>query len=166
MVETTEGIACIHSARANAVVDEALSQGDLSELAGFTQYCREVRYGEASRADFCLDYAEGPAMLEVKAVTLLGAQGQGLFPDAVSSRAFRHLNELEQSVLAGGRSALVFCSLHTTIERFAPAAHIDPRYAKALQQAVASGVEVYGLSVTVTPRAIEVSGRLILEGIA
>lgn len=166
LVETAEGIACIHSARANAVVDEALSRDALPELSGYIQYRREVRFGEASRADFCLDFPEGPAMLEVKAVTLLGATGQGLFPDAVSSRAFRHLNELEASVLAGGRSALVFCSLHTTIERFAPAAHIDPRYAKALQQVVASGVEVYGLSVTVTPRAIEVSGRLILEGIA
>lgn len=165
LVETPEGIACIHSARANAVVDEALSRDVLPELSGFTQYRREVRYGKASRADFCLDYAEGPAMLEVKAVTLLGAAGQGLFPDAVSSRALRHLNELEKSVLAGGRSALVFCSLHTAIERFAPAAHIDPHYAKALQQAVASGVEVYGMSVTVTPESIEVSGRLILEGI-
>lgn len=165
LVETPEGIACIHSARANAVVDEALSRGTFPELSGFIQYRREVRYGEASRADFCLDFSEGPAMLEVKAVTLWGAHGQGLFPDALSTRALRHLNELEDGVLAGGRSVLVFCSLHTAIERFAPAAHIDPHYAKALQQAVASGVEVYGVSVTVTPWAIEVSGRLQLEGI-
>lgn len=166
LVETSEGMACIHSVRANAVTEEALLAGEVPELAGFTLCRREVTYGTGSRADFCLDYAYGSAMLEVKAVTLLVEQDRGLFPDAVSARALRHVHDLEAVVLEGGRAAMIFCSLHTAVRCFAPASHIDPQYAKALQQAVAAGVEVYGLGVTVTDQVIKAVGRLMIEGIS
>jgi sugar fermentation stimulation protein A len=55
--ETPQGrLACINTARANALVEEALRAGLIGELAGFTGLRREVRFGEEnSRVDFCLD---------------------------------------------------------------------------------------------------------------
>ncbi len=70
--ETPHGrLACFNTGRANALVEEALRAGVIAELAGFTGLRREVGYGaESSRADFRLDFAGGPAYVEVKSVTL------------------------------------------------------------------------------------------------
>jgi sugar fermentation stimulation protein A len=65
--ETPQGrLACINTARANALVEEALRAGLISELNGFTALKREVPYGvENSRADFRLDFPQGPTFVEV-----------------------------------------------------------------------------------------------------
>lgn len=59
LVQTPHGrLACVNTGRANALVEEALHNGVISELAGFDRLRREVRYGEEnSRADFCLEFA-------------------------------------------------------------------------------------------------------------
>src|SRR5690606_34045443 len=87
LVETPQGrLACVNTARANALVEEALLQEVISELAGFTRLRREVPLGEEnSRVDFCLDYPGGPAYVEVKSVTLGFANSPlAAFPDARS----------------------------------------------------------------------------------
>ena len=92
--ETPQGrLACINTARANALVEEALRAGLISELNGFTALKREVPYGvENSRADFRLDFPQGPTFVEVKSVTL-GFDGSDVaaFPDAVTQRGAKHL---------------------------------------------------------------------------
>ena len=55
LVETGAGIACVHSARANSVVEEALGQGFFPTLrAEGVTIRREVPMGSSSRADFFL----------------------------------------------------------------------------------------------------------------
>ncbi|WP_413770555.1 DNA/RNA nuclease SfsA, partial [Vibrio vulnificus] len=64
-------LACINTARANALIEEALRAGVISELNGFIGLKREVAYGqENSRIDFRLDYENSSAWVEVKSVTL------------------------------------------------------------------------------------------------
>lgn len=62
LVETPCGaMACIHSARANALVAEALEEDRLPELAGYTELRREVPIGiDGSRADLLLSGGIGP----------------------------------------------------------------------------------------------------------
>ena len=54
LVETPQGrLACVNTARANPLVEEALLGGQIAELAGFSALKREVAYGvENSRVDF------------------------------------------------------------------------------------------------------------------
>ena len=54
LIETKNGLTCIHSARANKVVMEALEKGLIKELSGYRRISSEVRYGQGSRADFVL----------------------------------------------------------------------------------------------------------------
>ena len=107
LVETPQGrLACVNTARANALVEEALLGGVIGELAGFSGLRREVAYGvEGSRVDFRLDYADGPAYVEVKSVTLGFADSAvAAFPDAVTTRGTRHLRELTALARAGVRA--------------------------------------------------------------
>lgn len=145
LVETETGLACIHSARANDIVEEALRQGYFPSLfAGGAELQREVKIAEGSRADFFIP-ADSGLYVEVKSVTLHRGEGSGAFPDAVSARATRHLVELQAAMQRGHRAALVFAVLHAGISRVAPAGDIDPAYASALRRAIASGLEVYTL---------------------
>lgn len=186
---------CIHSARANALVEEAINKGllleALPELAAFPNYRREVNLPEfdthenankaktkakkktASRADFCLfkDAVDTDATgtiplaqkcyIEVKSVTLLDdgleleESAKGYFPDTVSDRAKRHLQDLTQIVEQGGHAVLVFSVLHTGIDSVSPADHIDAKYGEAFRVAVAAGVKVVALKAAINETSIE-----------
>lgn len=156
LIESDAGTVCIHSALANRLVQEALEAQRIPDLAGFESLQREVKLGDKSRLDFRLQYPDENVYIEVKCVTLCEpGTGQGLFPDAVSDRARRHLGEL--AALAQQkktRAVLVFCVQHTGVDRVSAAGEIDPRYREAMREALAAGVEVLAWGADITPRAI------------
>ncbi|WHS59483.1 DNA/RNA nuclease SfsA [Pseudomonas sp. G2-4] len=161
--ETPQGrLACINTARANALIEEALRAGVISELNGFTGLKREVAYGqENSRIDFRLDYENSSAWVEVKSVTL-GFDGTNVaaFPDAVTLRGAKHLRELACLAREGVRAVQLYCVNLSGIEAVRPAQEIDPVYAAALRDAVAAGVEVLAYGVTLTPEQMWVDRPL------
>lgn len=161
--ETPHGrLACINTARANALIEEALNAGVISELAGFTMLKREVPYGEErSRIDFRLDYPSGSAYVEVKSVTLGFADSAiAAFPDARTERGAKHLRELATLARQGVRAVQLYCVNLSGIEAVRPAAEIDPAYASALREALAAGVEVLAYGVQISPQSIRVSHKL------
>ena len=163
LVETPQGrLACVNTARANRLVEEALLAGVIKELAGFTALRREVAYGvENSRVDFRLDYPLGPAFVEVKSVTLgFGDTAVAAFPDAVTLRGAKHLRELAALARDGVRAVQLYCVNLSGIEAVRPASEIDPLYAAALREALAAGVEVLAYGVRISPEEIRLSHRL------
>lgn len=159
LVATPAGhMVCIHSARANPLVVEAIEQGVITELQGYQTLRREVRYGEeGSRIDMLLEQPGRPlCYVEVKSVTLLlDDTGLGVFPDAVSARGRKHLRELAAAAEQGHRAVLLFAALHTGIERVAPADQIDARYGEALREAMQAGVEVLAYRAAISPSQIQ-----------
>jgi sugar fermentation stimulation protein A len=163
LVETPQGrLACINTARANRLVEEALLAGVIVELAGFTALKREVTYGvESSRVDFRLDFADGPAFVEVKSVTLgFGETAVAAFPDAVTARGARHLRELATLAREGVRAVQLYCVNLTGVEAVRAASEIDPLYAAALRDARAAGVEVLAYGVELSTEEIRLAHRL------
>ncbi len=161
--ETPHGrLACINTARANVLVEEALRGGVITELAGFTGLRREVRFGEEnSRADFCVEFTTGPAWIEVKSVTLGFADSAvAAFPDARTERGTRHLRELAAQARAGVRAVQLYCVNLSDIEAVRAAQEIDPAYAAGLREAREAGVEVLAYGAEITPEAIRLVRRL------
>lgn len=152
-------IACINTHIANHVIAEALSQRAIPEFAAFNEFCPEVKYGDNSRIDFLLKNGLRRCYLEVKSVTLLEV-GQGYFPDAKSTRAHKHLQELINVKNAGDEAALLFCVMHTGIASVAPADHIDPRYGMLLREAAASGVQLFAFNTRIAPDGITLNEAL------
>ena len=165
LVETAPGgLACVHSARANAVIAAALAEGVITPLAGYTAVRREVTLVPgASRFDFLLSNDEESCVVEVKSVTLALGDGEGAFPDAVSLRGQKHLRELIGLAQAGQRSCLLFCVMHSGIDRVRPADEIDPVYGQLLREAQAAGVLVLAWAVRPTPLGLEVAAELPVE---
>lgn len=148
-------LAGINTARTNKLVELALHADVIAELRGYQTLQPEVVYGsEKSRIDFLLSQHGEDARqcyLEVKNVTLMEAEGEGFFPDAVSERGSKHLRELMAMVAQGHRAVLLFCVQHTGIQSVRAAAHIDAVYATTLQAARAAGVEVIAYAAVIKP---------------
>ena len=161
--ETPHGrLACINTARANPLVEEALRGGVIAELAGFDGLRREVRYGqENSRIDFCLDFAGEAAYLEVKSVTLGYAdEAVAAFPDARTERGTRHLRELAALARDGIRAVQLYCVNLSGIEAVRAAEDIDPAYAAALREAKRAGVQVLAYGAELSPEGVSLVRRL------
>lgn len=156
LVETSNGLACVHSAMANRVVEEALLAGRIPGFEAYPDIRREVKYGEGSRIDLLLEGDRGRVFIEVKSVTLYRGGGVGAFPDAVSERGRKHIEELqavgddEQT-----RGVLFFCVFHNGISSVCAAGDIDPRYRDSLEQALGQGLEVMAWQADISLGGVE-----------
>jgi len=143
VVVTKRGRAGVNTARSNTLVREALECGRLGAFRDWTLAHSEVPIpDEPGRFDFLLEREGQSCYVEVKNVTLCAELGLGLFPDAVSERAVKHLRALERRVQAGDAAALIFCVQHTGISAVSPADDIHPAYGQALREARDAGVDV------------------------
>ena len=144
LTQTQQGaFICVNTLRANTLAKEAVLAQRIPELTGYNTLKSEVKYGEEnSRIDIMLQADDRPnCYIEVKSVTL--AENEfGYFPDAVTVRGQKHLRELMGVVAGGERAVLLFTILHSAIEYFSPAHHIDAKYAELLIEAKRKGVEI------------------------
>lgn len=147
----------------NRVVCEALQAGRIPSLRGYAGLRREVPYGRNSRIDVLLTRTRSaPCYVEVKSTTL--AEGDvGLFPDAVTERGRKHLEELTAVVRAGGRAVQFFLVSRADVRTFRPADAIDPAYGEALRAAAAEGVLVLAWNARVEEQGLELGRRIRVD---
>lgn len=138
------GWAGIDTSVPNRVVKEALENRAVPELAAYGTARPEVRYGRRSRIDFLLsEPGLQDAYLEVKNVHLRRQDDWAEFPDSVTERGARHLDELAAMVSQGHRAIMLYIVQRTDCSRFRLAADIDPVYAAAFAKARSCGVEAF-----------------------
>jgi sugar fermentation stimulation protein A len=143
----------------NDLVEEAIREGRLLPLQGYTRLRREVVRGR-SRFDLLLEApGRAPCLVEIKSITLV-VDGLGCFPDAVTRRGRRHVEELSEAVDAGYRAAVVFCVQRDDAVGVRPHDESDPDFGRALRMAARRGVEVYAYACHVEPGRVELSQRL------
>ncbi|BAT57684.1 sugar fermentation stimulation protein A [Variibacter gotjawalensis] len=165
-VDLGAGIECVgvNTAHPNRIVQAALAANAIPELAGYANIRREVKYGEGSRIDFLLEHPDKPpCYVEIKNVHLMRTPGLAEFPDSVTVRGARHMHELAAMVRAGNRAVMLFLIQIGSAKRFAPAADIDPAYARALRTAHEVGVEVLAYTTNITSEGIEFGTRVPVE---
>lgn len=149
------GLAGIDTGLPNRLVAEALAQGRIPELAGYDLYRPEVRYGTGSRVDFLASGCGRPdTYIEVKNVHLRREDDWAEFPDCVTARGARHLDELARMVEAGHRAVMLYVIQRTDCARFRLATDLDPAYARAFARARAAGVEAIAYTCDITVQAI------------
>lgn len=143
----------INTALPNHLVHEAIGNGTVTELQGYTSIRPEVPYGEHSRIDLLLEGPSGRCFVEVKNVTMV-ENNRALFPDAVTTRGQKHLNELMRVVREGDRGVIFFTVQRGDGGSVSPADSIDPEYGRLLRLALSCGVEAFAYRASVTPREI------------
>jgi sugar fermentation stimulation protein A len=160
MVSLPHTLVSIDARLPNKLFHEAIEDGALLEFRRYSVAQREVVYGD-SRLDFLLraDGARRPCLVEVKSVTLV-QEGMGRFPDAVTQRGARHLNELRRASLDGNRAAVVFVIQRPDAEAFTPHDESDPRFGEVLREVACDGVEVYAYACSVSRSEVVIRKRV------
>jgi sugar fermentation stimulation protein A len=170
LVETDLGsgpeLVGVNTVQPNLLTAEAIGTGLVPELRDYSSVRREVKYGANSRTDFLLEDAKRPSCyLEVKNVHLMRRPRLAEFPDSVTARGAKHLDELAAMAERGARSVLLFVIQISSADRFAIARDIDPAYAAAFDSARRKGVEMLAWRCKVGVEGVEIAAPIpIVEG--
>ena len=97
-------------------------------------------------------------------MTLVGADGMNCFPDGVTTRGHKHLQELEAVIRAGHRGVMLYVVQRADGTSVRPAREIDPADADAFAQAVMAGVEVLVWQAEVSPDSLSLVRPLVFPG--
>ncbi len=144
----------------NRALKAALMDHAIPELANYPTVRPEVKYGQNSRIDFLLS-GNGPDLyLEVKSATLLRRDGLAEFPDSVTARGTKHLQELTQMIADGHKAMMFYLVQRTDASCVTLARDIDPIYGAAFDRAVEAGVAVLAYRCDITPKGIEIAEPL------
>jgi sugar fermentation stimulation protein A len=150
----------IDTSHPNTIVAEALATDAIPELSGYAAMRREVPYGRSSRIDVLLESpGRPPCLVEVKNVHMMRQPGLAEFPDCVTKRGAKHLDELADRVAEGERAVMVYL-IQMPAERFSLASDIDPAYATAFRHASERGVEALAYRCDVSLEAITLARRV------
>lgn len=151
----------INTNHPNAVVSAAIENGEIAELSGYQRLRREVKYGRNSRIDILLE-ADGrpPCYVEVKNAHLLRRVGLAEFPDSVTARGAKHLDELSGMVAEGARAVMFYLVQRDDAVAFALARDIDRHYSERFKAAQGAGVEALCYCCKISPQEIIVDRPL------
>ena len=148
----------------NRALKAALEAREIAPLAAYSSVRPEVRYGEKSRIDFLLSAPDLPdAYVEVKSVTLSRQQGLAEFPDSVTARGAKHLDELARMAGLGHRAVMLYLVQRTDCTGFTLAADIDPAYAAAYRIARTAGVETLCFDTDISPQGVKIRRTLAVQ---
>lgn len=149
----------VNTARTNAVVEEAILDGLISELGKPTKIQREVRTSVNCRLDLALHYGPSLTFVEIKSCTY-AKDGVAMFPDACTARGHKHLLELADLVRRGHKGAIFFLVQRLDANHFRPATHIDPLYSDTLKQVHDQGVAILVYQAEINPEEIVIARPL------
>lgn len=162
LTQIPEGYIGINTMRPNAIVEEAIQQGNIQELQGYDSIRREVKYGQGSKIDILLadsSHTKPDCYVEIKNVTLKTDHFVA-FPDAVTLRGLKHTEELIGIVKQGMRAVLLFFVNRPDGTHVEIAKDIDPNYYAGIGRAIAAGVEIICVQGKADLKELKVSGTL------
>lgn len=145
----------VNTARTNNLVIEGIRKGQISEFQNFSTIKAEVKTSDHTRLDLQVNHGNICTYIEIKNCSL-AVDRCAMFPDAVTTRGTRHLQELTRLTSEGERACIFFLVQRTDADKFFPASHIDAIYGEALLKASDAGVMVLVYQAEVSPHGIDI----------
>lgn len=154
LIQAPKTLIGINTLLPNRLVKLAIEQDQIQELSGYDTVTAEVKTSEHTRLDLMLEKdSNEKCYVEIKNCTLV-EDGVAMFPDAVTTRGQKHLDELSHLVAKGHRGVIFYLIQRTDARVFKPADAIDRAYGEKLRQAVQNGVEIITRDTSMDTRMI------------
>jgi len=154
---------CTNTGVANKISIEAIQNGFIKELQGYSSLKPEQKYGVNSRIDILLENTNETinkkCYVEVKSVSLK-IEDYLAFPDSVTSRGEKHLNELYEMVKQGHRAVMLYVIQRTDDLPFRLACEIDKKYCEAFAEVTKKGVEVLVYQSNINLQTITINNKI------
>ncbi len=126
----------------NKIVYDALRKGIIKSFKNLNNIQQEVKFSENTRFDFLLTKKTKQIFVEVKNVTLSRKKQIAEFPDAITSRGLKHIQELLKANKKGYEIYLLFVIQRDDCNTFELAKDIDPEYCELLLKAVKKNLKI------------------------
>jgi len=144
----------------NKIVHHALEKNFIKDFSGNVKIKSEQVFGKNTRFDFYLEDGKSKSFLEVKNVTLKRKSKIAEFPDSVTARGTKHLNELINATKKGFKSYLLFVIQREDCNEFEVAKDIDPEYSKTLIKAIKNNVKILCYDCKFLPKGIILNNKI------
>ena len=118
----------------NKIVLDALKNNYIKEFKNLDSIIQEVKFGNNTRFDFLVSKNNKKSFIEVKNVTLSRKKKLAEFPDAVTSRGLKHINELLKAEKKGYEIYLMYIIQRDDCSLFKIAKDIDVMYYNLLKK--------------------------------
>jgi len=120
----------------NKIVHHALENNLIKEFDKKIEIKPETKFGTNTRFDFFITQKKFKAFIEVKNVTLSRIKNLAEFPDAITSRGLKHINELLKASNMGYKIFILYLIQRNDCKLFKIAEDVDPEYSNSLIKAV------------------------------
>ena len=140
----------LHSLKSNLI-------GDLKDPENIQQ---EVKFGKNTRFDFLITKNNEKSFIEVKNVTLSRKKGVAEFPDAITSRGLKHINELLKASKQGYKIYLLYVVQREDCKKFEIAKDIDLKYYELLTKAVKKKLNILCYDCKFSSKGIKLNQKI------
>ena len=120
----------------------------------------ETKFGKNSRFDFLIINKKNRTFIEVKNVTLSRKKGLAEFPDAITTRGLKHINELVKASKKNYKIFILYLIQRNDCMTFSIAKDIDSKYAKALEKAVKNNLNILCYDCKFSPKGIKLNKKI------
>ena len=147
----------------NKIVLHALQNNLIDELNDIVDIKPEAKFGLNTRFDFLITNKRYKAFIEVKNVTLSRKKFIAEFPDAVTTRGLKHINELLKASKKNYEIFILYLIQREDCKSFSVAKDIDPNYAIALKKAVKNKLKILCYDCKFSPKGIKLNNKIKLK---
>ena len=153
----------INTHSTNKIVHHALKNNLIKELKNSIEIKPETKFGKNTRFDFLIINKDFKAFVEVKNVTLSRNKKKAEFPDAVTSRGLKHINELINASKKGYKIFILYLVQREDCNHFSIAKDIDADYAKTLTKAVKNNLNVLCYDCKFSSKGIKLNKKIKIK---
>ena len=163
IIEVEKRMVGINTLLTNKIVLEALEQKKIKNLVRFDNINSEVKFSDNTRFDFLISNNKKKCFLEVKNVTLSRKKEIAEFPDAVTFRGTKHLNELINAKKKGYEGYMLYLIQREDCTSFKIAEDIDLEYKNTFNKALNNGVKMLCYDCKLSNEEIKINNQINYE---
>ena len=160
IIEDKKSMVGVNTHLSNKIVLKALEENLIKDLKNLDNIKSEVKFGRDTRFDFLVSKNNKKIFIEVKNVTLSRKNGVAEFPDAVTTRGLKHINELINASKKGFETYLLFLIQRNDCNQFKIAQDIDPNYYKLLIKAAKKKLNIICYDCKFSPKGIKLNNNI------
>ena len=164
IIEDKQSKVGINTHSTNKIVLHALQNNLIDEFPNILEIKPETNFGTNTRFDFfVLNKKKDKIFIEVKNVTLSRKKELAEFPDAVTSRGLKHINQLVKASKKDYKIYILYLIQRDDCKSFTIAKDIDPDYADSLIKATKNKLKILCYDCKFSVKGIKLNNKIKIK---
>ena len=144
----------------NKIFHHALKNKLVKEFPKICEIKTEVKFGSNTRFDFLLKTNHSKIFIEIKNVTLSRESSLAEFPDSITQRGAKHINQLHKAAQKGYKTFIIFIVQREDCNKFKIAKDIDQNYSFLLSESLKKKLKILCYDCKFSPKGIKLNKQM------